>query len=191
MPGVASSMRQRPTTSGRPEDPARATAVATRVRAGKPMAAMACKLRGRAASPLLDGAIERLLLLALAGPGPLVLKEGHPFHLPLELAPALQSLGRKRAVVEGGDHRAAGLTVVAAVAEPATSQQSVDLGEGPLHAIVGLPQKEAAEAGRVDEDASARRREQVAVGRGVATAAVRLTDGRRLLHVGPEDPVDE
>src|SRR4051812_20611826 len=53
----------------------------------------------------------------------------------LEFPPALEAIGRQRPVQQGGGDRATGLAVVTAIAEPAASDQLVEVGEGLVEPI--------------------------------------------------------
>src|SRR6185503_25151 len=68
--------------------------------------------------------------------------------LPAQREPLLVAFARQRAVLDGGEHGAAGLRGVAAVAEAARLRDLLDVGERGGEAVVRVEQAELAHAGR-------------------------------------------
>src|SRR5262245_17799630 len=143
--------------------------------------------RPEAVLGLVDGLDPLLLLQA----GQSVLAEAGRLQLALELAPALQALGRKLAARDGLFDSAAGLAAVAAVAEAAARGQLLDVGEGGAETLLSLPELELAHAGGVQDQPAAGQQEELPVGRGVASAVVALPHRADPLGVTAEEAVDQ
>ena len=88
-------------------------------------------------------------------------------------------------------HRAAGLAVVAAVAEAALEGQVGDVVEGGVDALVGAGDLERADAGRVDEQGPTGQPEQLAMRRRVPAAGVVVADVARRLALLAQQGVHE
>jgi len=116
---------------------------------------------------------------------------GEELFFPFELVIVGEALGVEVADFGGGADGAAGLGLVAAVAEFALRGELVDVGEGAFQALRGVPELKFAHAGRVDEDAAAGDEEKLARGGGVAATVVGLANGAGELAVFAEDGVDE
>lgn len=67
---------------------------------------------------------------------------------------------------------AAGLTLVAAIAEAAVRSESGDIGKRGVYALGTCPQLQFAKAGSIDQQPAAGRHKQFAANRGVAAAGV-------------------
>src|SRR6185437_9714925 len=102
-----------------------------------------------------------------------VLSDRERAQLALELAVALEPLARQPAVGERRSDRTARLALVAAVREAAARGQLGDVGERLVERLLAGPELELAHPRRVEQDRAARERDELAVGRRVAAAAVR------------------
>ena len=138
-----------------------------------------------------DGLVDDLPGAPMLGPGPRVALARRPCQLALELPVAGEPVLVEPAVGERRADRAAGLALVAAVAEAARRRDVGDVVEGGLDALVGAEDLERPDPGRVDEQRSAGQLEQLAMGRRVAAARVRSADLGRRLAVLAEQRVDE
>ena len=78
---------------------------------------------------------------------------GDRLQLPLELAPAAQTVEGERAVVHRTQHGASRFTCVCAVAEAALRREDLDVLE--RGADVAVPELQFTEAGRVDHERAA------------------------------------
>ena len=92
--------------------------------------------------------------------------------LGLELEVAVPAVGLERSVGKCGADGAARLGVVGAVGEPALVEQLRDVLERLVDAVVGDPELELADPGRVDDERARRQLDQLAAGRRVASLAV-------------------
>jgi len=109
----------------------------------------------------------------------------------LELQVALPAGFIERAGFERTVHGATRLTVVPTIMKFTLSRDSVDVVEGVFdgrHA--GLPELELAHAGRIDDEGSRGRDQQLSSRGGVATFAVFNTDVTGVLNVFAEDSID-
>ena len=86
-----------------------------------------------------------------------------------ELRIAIQAFGGEGTVADGGQDGAAGLGLVGAVGEAARGGQVLDLGEGRGDPLGAVPQLQLAQAGRVQDQATAGPDDQLAAGRRVPT----------------------
>src|SRR6478735_2358097 len=126
---------------------------------------------------LVDFLVDDPPLALVLGLGPRVGLADRVVQLALELLVTGDAVGAERPGGDGGLDRAARLAVMAAVAEPAGGRQLDDVVEGRLDPLVRPGDLERADARGVDEERAARQLEQLAVGRRVAAARVRLADG--------------
>src|SRR5918996_1652898 len=107
-----------------------------------------------------------------------------------QLPVALEPFGGQPSVGDRGQDCAPGLPPVGAVAEPARRGQLGHVREGLVDAVARLPEAQLAHAGRVEDEAAARQRDQLPVRRRVPALAV-LTDVCDVLPLAPQEPVDE
>ena len=81
--------------------------------------------------------------------------ERNGFALILQLAPAHKALGRKAAIRDGGEHGAARLVSMGAIAKPTKRSELSDLGEQLVNPVSGFADIQRACAWRVDDPAAA------------------------------------
>lgn len=125
--------------------------------------------------------------LLLHEAGQLILADVELVQLALELAVALQTLGR-----QPGLDGAAGLTLMPAVAEAAAHGQLLDVREAGLDARqVSFPQMQLAQPRSVDEQAARGGEEQLAMRGGMAAPVVALPHLGGLLDLAPQQIVAE
>ena len=100
------------------------------------------------------------------------------------------TVARQAAVGNGSGDRAAGLAVVAAVAEPAQGDDFVDVRERLVEGVA-VPQRQLAHAGRVEDEPALWQQVELTPRRGVAAATVVLADLADQGALLPREPVEE
>jgi len=119
---------------------------------------------------------------------------GHGDPFALHAAIAFKPAGVEGAGGQGGFDRAARFGVVAAVGEFAGGGQGVDVGERGGQGIVGFAEGQAAEAGRVDDQAAHGRQggtHEVAEGGAMAAFVVKVAHFHHVLHVGLSQVINQ
>src|SRR6476661_2272456 len=138
-----------------------------------------------------DSSVDVAPAGALGGLGTRVASALGMRQLPFELAMTGEAVGGDRAAGERRADRAAGLAVVATVAEPAARGDLLDGVERHVDAVVGTGNLECADPGRVDEQGAAGEDEQFAMRRRVPAPRVVLAHRRGRLAIHAKEPVDE
>src|SRR5689334_14745774 len=111
------------------------------------------------------------------------------FLLEPQLVIALETSAVEAAVLHRFDDGTSGFARVAAVPKPARLRERFDVREGAGQRLACVPQLQFAHPWRVDQDAAARKEDQLAPRAGMAPAAVALAHLARREHLLPDQRV--
>lgn len=137
----------------------------------------------------LDPAVK---LAELAFVGPSYMLVAPPLgrrNLALQAVVVGEATGIELTPITGREHCTAGFVAMGAVTKPAGLGQLLDLAKGLRQSIAFDPQAQLADPGIVDQHATTRDRQKLAVGGGVSSTIIAATDRTGCHLLAPEDVV--